>query len=173
VGSWGVRAHNSDCGLDLLAVAENRYLRGVKFKNFHVRHVTELLKTHIIGEFAKENNGCESQYIDFFYGYTLPYRFAHAVMLVAECFAEYRQMGKYTLDDYSTKKAKKRQIAEFIFTNKDLETLRNELQAILDPEHGLYESWKDSDSFNEWRAHIQMLCETISKTMSKGGDDHA
>jgi len=173
VGSWGVKAHESDCGLDLLAVAEDRYLRGVKFNTFHVKHVTELLRTHIIDEFAKENNGCESHYIDFFYDYTLPYRFAHAVMLIAECFAEYRQKGKYILNDYSTEKAKKRQIVEFIFTNKDLESLRKELQAILAPEHSLYESWKDSDLFNEWQAHIEMLCETISQAMSEGGDGHA
>jgi len=173
VGNWGIKAHESDCGLDLLAVAEERYLRGVKFKTFHVRHVTELLRTHVIDGFAKENNGAESQYIDFFYDYTLPYRFAHAVMLIAECFAEYRQNGKYIYNDYSTEKKKKWRIAEFIFTNKDLEALRNELQTILVPEHGLYESWKNSDLFNEWQAHIQLLCETISQAMSEGGDDHA
>jgi len=42
VGSWGIRAHDSDYGLDLLGIVEERYLRGVKFKNFYVRHITEL-----------------------------------------------------------------------------------------------------------------------------------
>ena len=140
VGSWGVRAHESDCGLDLLAVAEDRILRGVKFKTFHVKHITELLRSHIINEFVSESYGWESHYIDAFYDGTFHYRFAHAVILVAECFAEYRKKGKYTVNDYSKEKVRKRRIAEFIFTNKDLETLRTELQSILDPEHELYGS---------------------------------
>ena len=154
MGSWGIRAHESDDGLDLLAVAEDRYLRGVKFKTFHVRHITELLRSHIIDTFAKESSEWESHYIDFFYDYTFSYRFAHAVMLVAECFAAYRQNGEYTIQDFSTEKARKRRIAEFVFTNKDLELLRMELQSILDPQHSLYGSWKDSDSFNEWQATL-------------------
>jgi hypothetical protein len=166
-----VQAHKSDCGLDLLAVADEKYLRGVKYKTFHVRHITELLRTYIINEFAKESYGWGAEYIDFFYDYTLPYNFAHAVMLVAECFTEYRQKGKYALYDY---KAKEDQwITEFIFTDADLEFLRTELQSILNPEHGLHESWKDSEIFDEWQSHIQMLCDTLSQAIDKGGDSHA
>jgi hypothetical protein len=171
VGSLGVKAQDSDCGLDLLTVAEDRYLRGVKFKTFHVRHITELLRAHIIDEFAKESYGWKAEYIDFFYAYTLPYNFAHAVILVAECFAEYRQKGKFSTYDYEAKK--KRRIAEFIFTGADLEFLRAELQSILNPVHSLYESWKDSESLNEWQAHIQTLCDTLSQAISEGGDGHA
>jgi hypothetical protein len=172
VGSWGVSSHESDCGLDLLAVAEERYLRGVKFKTFHIKHVTEILRSHIVDEFAKESIGWKSLYIDFFYDYTFSYRFAHAVILVAECFAEYRQTGKYIFDDFSTEKAYKRKITEFIYTNKDLNALRTELQSILDPQHALYDSWEDSDSFNEWQAHICMLCETLAQAISEGGDGY-
>jgi hypothetical protein len=166
-----VKAQESDCGLDLLSVAEDRYLRGVKYKTFHVRHITELLRVHIIDEFAKESIGWEAHYIDFFYAYTLPDNFAHAVILVAEFFAEYRRKGKCSIYDYKAKK--NRRIAEFIFTGADLEFLRTELQSILDPEHELYESWKGSKSFNEWRAHIQTLCDTLSQAISeysKGND---
>lgn len=170
MGSWGIRAHESDDGLDLLYVAVERYLRGVKFQTFHIRHVTELLRSHIIDKFAKESNGWEAHYIDFFYDYTFKYRFAHAVMLIAECFTEYRQKGKHLL--YDSKTGRKRRINEFIFTGKDLKYLRAELQSILDPEHGLYDSWKDSDSFNEWKAHIEKLCDTLSQAISEGGDDH-
>ena len=173
MSSWGVRAHQSDCGLDLLAVAEKRYLRGVKFKTFHIKHITELLRSHIIDKFTKESYGWESHYIDFFYNYTFHYDFAHAVMLTAECFADYRQNGKYIFNDFSTKMVTKRQIAEFIFTDKDLEALWIELQSILDPKHALYDSWKDSNSFNEWQAHINTLCDTLSQAMSEGGDGNA
>ena len=170
MGSWGVKSHESDCGRDLLAVAEDRYLKGVKFKTFHIRHITEILRSHIIDEFAKECIGWEAHYIDFFYKYTLPYEFAHAVMLVAECFAEYRQKGKYTIYDFD--KEKYRRIAEFIFTGEDLEKLRSELQSILDPNHSLYESWKESKSLTKWRTHIKMLCDPLSQAISEGGDCH-
>jgi hypothetical protein len=172
VGSWGNTAHESDTGLDLLAVAMDRYLRGVKFKTFHIRHITELLRCHIIDEFVRDNNGCESQYIDFFYEYTFQYGFAHAVMLVAECFMEYRQKGKYILEDYTGGKLKKRRITEFIYTRKDLEALLTELKAILDPQNAFYETWKESDYFNEWQAHTQMLCDTLSQAISEGGEGH-
>jgi hypothetical protein len=162
-----VRAHDSDCGLDLLSVAADKYLRGVKYKTFHVRHITELLRAHIIDEFAEESIGWEAHYIDFFYAYTLPCDFAYAVILVAECFAEYRQKGKYSIYDY--KAEKKRRIAEFAFTDADLEFLRAELQSVLNPEHSLYESWKDSESFTEWQTHIQTLCDTLSQAVGEGG----
>ena len=57
MGSWGIKAHESDYGLDLLAVAEDRYLRGIKYENFYVRHITELLRAYIVDEFVKESNG--------------------------------------------------------------------------------------------------------------------
>jgi hypothetical protein len=79
-----VQAHESDCGLDMLAVADEKYLRGVKYKTFHVRHVTELLRAYIIGEFAKERYLWNTEYVDGFYEYTLPYTFSQVVMLVAE-----------------------------------------------------------------------------------------
>ena len=173
MGNWGISAHQSDCGLDLLAVAKERILRGVKFRTFHVRHITEFLRSHIIDEFVAESNGWESQYIDFFYDYTFQYDFGHAVMLVAECFAEYHQEGRYTINDFSTEKGKKRWITEFVFTNKDLEFLRLELQFILNPQHKLYDSWKNSDSFNAWQAHMQKLCDTLSQAIHEGGDGNA
>jgi hypothetical protein len=166
-----VRAHESDCGLDLLAVAEDGYLRGVKFKTFHVRHITELLRSHIIDEFSKESYGWEAQYIDFFYDYTFPTNFAHAVMLVAECFAEYLQNGKYQILDSKT--GRNRRIAEFIITDGDVESLRAELQSILDPAHAMYDSWEDSASLNEWRAHVQMLSDTLTQALTKGGGGNA
>jgi len=171
VGSWGVTTRESDYGLDLLTVANDRYLRGVKFKTFHVKHITELLRSHIIGEFVKESNGWETHYIDFFYDYTFPYHYAHAVILIAECFTEYRNKGNFLIYDY--KAAKKRRIVNFIFTNEDLRALRSELQSILDPKHSLYESWQNSDYFNEWQAHIQMLCDTLLQAMTEGGDGNA
>ena len=175
MGSWGVRAHESDYGLNLLIVAENSYLRGVKYKTFHIKHILEILRSNIIDEFAKESIGWDAHYIDFFYDYTFHYKYAHVVMLVAECFAEYRQKGKYLIRDYD--KDRTRRIATFIYTDIDLETLWTELQSILDPEHALYDSWKDSESFEKWQSHLKMLCESLKAAVDtkppseqEGGD---
>ena len=171
MGSWGIRAHESDYGLDLLAVTEERYLRGIGYKNFHIRHITELLRANIVDEFVKESNGWESHYIDFFYEYTLPYHFAEAVILVAECFAEYCISGKYHIHDY--KAEKERRISNFIFTDEDLKYLLKELQSILEPKHAFCKSWCESDSFGKWQSHIKTLCNFLSEAMSEGGDEYA
>ena len=171
MGCWGVRAHESDTGLDLLYAAVDKYVRGVKYKTFHVKHVMEIMKAHIVERFVKESCGWESEYIDFFYNYTYPYKFAHAVIIVAECIEEYRRNGKYFV--YSSDTGRRRGIKEFIITREDLEMLRTELQALLDPKHCYYESWERSDSFDEWKAHIQMLYDVLSQAISEGGDGDA
>ena len=168
MGSWGIRAHDSDYGLDLLGIIEERYLRGIKFKNFYVKHITELMRAYIVDEFVKESNGWEPHYIEFFYDYTFQYRFAEAVMIVAECFTEYRIKGKYLIYDF--KSGRKRQITNFIFTCEDLKYLLAELQFILNPKHPLYESWSESDSFSEWQLHIKTLCNILLETI-KGGSE--
>jgi len=168
MGSWGIKSHESDTGLNLLAVAEDRYLQGVEYTTFHIRHITELLRTHIVDKFVKESRGWESDYIDFFYEDTFPVDFAFAVMLVAECFAEYRQTGTYKFYDY--KIDSERSINEFIYTGNDLEILRKELQSTLDPKHPLSKSWIGS-ALGEWQAHIHMLCDTLSEAiLEKVGD---
>ena len=172
MGSWGVRAHDSDYGLDLLSVAVEKYLHGVKFKTFHVRHILEIMRADIIDRFAKESYGWEPEYTDFFYDYTFKYNFAYAVMIVAECFAEYRQNGAYLVYDFATEKTKKRQVKEFIFKDKDFEELRKELQSTLVPQDPLHDSWEDSEHFNEWQTHIQTLCDTLSRTIAEGGDNN-
>ena len=171
MGSWGIRTHDSDYGLDLLGIVEERYLRSIKFKNFYVRHITELLRAHIVDAFVKESNGWESHYIDFFYEYTFPYKFAEAVMIVAECFTEYREKGKYLIHDF--KSDKKRRITHFIYSCKDLKHLLTELQSVLDPKHPLCESWSESDSFSEWQLHMKTLCSVLSEAMNEGGDENA
>ena len=168
MGSWGVKAHESDTGLDLLAVADERYLCGMKYKTFYIKHIIEILRSHIIDKFAKESFGWDAEYIEFFYDYTFPHEFAHAVVLVAECFVEYQCDGEYIIHDFE--EDKDRGISEFIFTDKDLKDLLSELQSILEPEHRLYKAWEGGDSFNEWKSHIQMLCDSLSQAINEGGE---
>jgi len=165
MGSRGITSHESDFGLDLLAVAGDRYPRSVEYRTFHIKHIAEPSRTHIVDEFIKEGQGWEPEYIDYFYSYTFPYRLAKAVTLAAECFAEHRQTGKYNVYDHTTES--ERWINEFIYTSEDLEALCTELQSTLVPKHPLYDSWEESDSFSEWQAHIQMLCDTLSEAITE------
>ena len=167
MGSWGVKVIQSDYGLDLLIIVEERYLRGVKFKTFHVKHITELLRAYIVDAFAKESYGWETQYLDFFYDYTLPYRYDEAIILIAECLTEFFTTGKLAINIFDKGKPRKKKITEFVFTDDDLKSLLNDLQGVLTPERGLYESWKESASFDEWQAHIKMLCESVKNQIDK------
>ena len=172
MGSWGVRAHESDGGLDMLAVAVDRCLRAVNFKTFHVRHITELLNAYIVDKFVKESEGWDSEYIDFFYDNTYRRNFANAVKFIAECIEEYRCNGKY--DIYDSKTDEYHQVTDFIITRKDLETLRSELQSTLEPDHILYDAWnQDSETLSEWLAHTQSLCEMLSQAITEGGGSDA
>jgi hypothetical protein len=179
VGSWGVSAHESDYGLDLLAVVTDKHLREVNYKHFGIREATELLKTHIVAEFNRENGdvfkeiGSEKaqEYIDYFNEYTFPYHYAYAVMLVAECFAEYIKEGNLTVYDYGAKKD--RTIFVFMYNTDELNAFLTELRAILNPEHVLYVSWKESKSFDKWKAFMEKLCGIVSQAISEGGERDA
>ena len=169
MGSWGVKAMQSDFGLDLLIIVEERYLQGVKFKTFHVKHITELLRAYIIDEFTKESYGWESEYIDFFYSYTFPYRYDEMIILIAECLTEYLSTGRFAINIFEkgSNNPRRKKITEFIFTDDDLNCLLTNLRNVLNPECGLYESWKDSKSFDEWQAHIKGLIASIEKQVKQ------
>jgi hypothetical protein len=171
VGSWGVTAQESDYGLDLLAYAVEKNLRVKSFQCFNVAEIMQLLQAHIIDAFSKESEGWEQEYIDYFHNYTYPLNIAYASMLVAECITEYHKEGKFSVFDYET--SKQQNIARFIITVGDIEALLTDLRNILSSGHSLYESWENSNAFNEWKEHIQALCGTLSIIASESGDCHA
>jgi hypothetical protein len=92
VGSWGVTARESDRGLDYLALIEEKCLKPIDFKYFDVHTALEMLRNHIIGSIKRENKSSLSknriwEYIEA----NFPDSYNYAVLIVAECFAEYLQ----------------------------------------------------------------------------------
>ena len=55
MGSWGVTAHESDCGLDLRFIIADKYLKKLNNKCFAIKDALELLRAHIIDEFYREH----------------------------------------------------------------------------------------------------------------------
>lgn len=83
---------------------------------------------------------------------TFPYRYNHAVMLIAECLADCFCTGEL--------------LTEFIFTAADLSNLLADQQNLLDPKDDLYSSWEESDYFDDWQSHVKMLCESLKKQIA-------
>ena len=50
MGSWGVKAHESDKGLDYLGLAQNAVLKPKDYKQFDIAAVLDYLKNYIINE---------------------------------------------------------------------------------------------------------------------------
>ena len=128
MGWWGVKAHESDRGLDLLWVVKDSYLCEREFKHFNIKEVVELLKNHIKDKILKttkkweqedENWGQEQS--DEYYEDTFSYDYGVATMLVAECFADYLENGSITVYDDAAEKDRK--ITKVIYAKADLEAL--------------------------------------------------
>ena len=163
MGSWGVKARESDHGLDSLAYIETMVLRPIDFKHFDVRAILDFLESHIKAKLIKDHKG-EMEYVDANYP---DYHYA-AVLLVAECLSDFYREGKLVIKDYSDYDIKggkhivhKRTITEFIFTNEDLDELLKELHDMLDPEHRMSKCWIGDDNLMKWQVHMQMLCESL------------
>jgi len=173
VGSWGVKARQSDYGLDMLALIETNYLKPIDFKCFDVKGIMDFCKQHIIKGIRREEEPylSEDDDIQEYIDANLPYRYDTVIRLVAECVAEYLQNRVFIIKEYNTNK--KMRISEFIFADGVLGELLEALKKMLDPNHDTYKSWIGDETLAEWKTHMQMLCDTISQAMSKGGDDNA
>jgi len=161
MGTWGVKAHECDRACDYLIDIEEKILKPIDFKCFDVNFILEFMKNQIMEEVNKEIKKCSRADKEYYMGIIFPRRYCYITFLVAECVVDYLLKGKYVIHDYDTDTEIK--ITEFIFSNSDLEYLSSELQKFLEPEHFEYKAWEESKSFENWQAHINMLCENINK----------
>jgi len=162
MGSWGVSARESDTGLDYLALIKKNCLKPIDFKYFDVHAALEMLRNHIISGIKKENKRSLSknliwEYID----YNFPHSYNYAVLLVAECLAEYLKKGEFVIEDYESKTERK--ITEFIFTDSDLYELLKELYEMSNPNHNFTKSWFEEETRKKSQAHIEKLCKTLKR----------
>lgn len=159
MGSWGVKATESDYGLDLLDVVIKEQLRKANFINFNVKEALQLLREHIIKEIKHCNRGCSKDEMAFYIEVTFPDRYEYAVQLIAECLVDFITDERWVVIVDFDKKYRpiKKEIKQFYYTRNDLKSLIGELQKLMQPESDLYLSWKGGDGFEKWHLHITAL----------------
>ena len=167
MGAWGVTARQSDTGLDYLSLVQDRHLQEADYQYFDVRAIVDFLKAYIFDGIVRYNAGCSDEEMETYIEANFPYRYGHAVLLIAECLADYFDTGELAVDLYNdgADEPQVMKISKFIYTGDDLRHLLGELQGILKPDHDLYDAWKDSDSFDEWQTHVQALCDKLQSRM--------
>lgn len=165
MGFWGVTMRQSDYGLDLLDMVVEDQLEKVDFKYFHVAEAIELLRQKILEEIERANRGCTPEELEFYMEYSFQIDFEQAVLLVAECLADYYGKGELVVyDDASEYTGEpERHIREVIVTDEDLRLLLTEMRKSLSPESDLFKSWEESDQFDKWQAHVKALCQTLEQ----------
>ncbi|MCL2853290.1 MAG: hypothetical protein FWE20_09715, partial [Defluviitaleaceae bacterium] len=151
-------------------------LKPIGFGYFDVKGIMEFCKNHIIEGIRRENESflkkervgkkLSEKLIQENIDIMFPSRYGTAVLLVAECLAEFSKKGVFVIEDYEAGAEMK--ITEFIFTDSVLDELLEELHKMLDPDHDAYTSWFEEDTRQQWIAHMKMVCDSIEGL--KGGD---
>jgi hypothetical protein len=169
MGAWGVKATESDYGLNLLDVIEERYLRERNYERFDVGEIVELLKTHITEQIRKDNREAPQEDIEFYVGINFPGSYDQAVLLVSELLAGFFSRGKIVIDVYENGKSEptRKKISNVIYTQDNLSALLTDLQTVLSPDRALYRSWEESEYFHKWRSHIQRLSNSLQNQIGK------
>ena len=185
VGSWGVKANESDIGLDYLGLVHAAILKPNDYKQFDVVAVLEYLKSHIIKVIRHDWKPLTKEEIKQYKKSNLPIpkvlseeeiqayvdegfrvHYSYVVTLVAECLCDYFQTGEYIIYDYEA--STERKITKFVYTTETLEFLLSELENFLEPTHFEYESWASGESLQEWLSHILMLCNSMKGGLANG-----
>lgn len=165
MGSWGVKANESDYGLHLLEVITKNHLEKNDFSCFNIKETVQILEKHIISQIKFCNRGCDVEDMAIYIEATFPYRYDVAIQLIAEFFYEYITDGKWVVTD-SYDKDKNRMpidkvIKQFNYTKGDLKNLINDLKNLLHSEREIFQVWHDSESFLEWQLHITSLIKCL------------
>lgn len=143
MGAWGIKALDSDEGLDVLD----------EFTDYSIEN-DKIIIGDLVEYFKKEELLPEnSNEIDFLYDQT--------VLVLAELLDEYKNNGKIVLEyEDDNEEEVEEEITDIIFDRKDLDYLTIQITDIMEPKgeiHELYELWEESDSFQEWKEHILSL----------------
>lgn len=126
-----------------------------------------MLRQKILDEIKKANRGCSPEDLDFYIELNFQRDFEQAVLLVAECLADYYEHGELVVYDFSSRnnRQSERHIKEIVVTDEDLRLLLTEMRKALSPESDLFESWEESEHFDEWQAYVRALCQTLEQQL--------
>ena len=147
MGAWGVRALDSDEGLDVLD----------EFTDYCIEH--DEIKVGDLLDYFKETGllSEDPDETDFIYD--------HTVMVLGELLAEYNDNGKIVLvyEDDEEEEIEE-EITDISFGEDELNYLIEQISDILEPKgevHETYELWEESDSFQEWKEHVLFLLDKL------------
>lgn len=151
MGAWGIRALQSDEGLDVLDFLEKSCLPG---------H-TALKLEELIAAMKDEGFFGETfEEIDFFYD--------HSALALAELYLEWPDTETFPDGELWSN------IQKFTASGEALRFLLRYLRGILDEvpdedgEREIVELWKDSPSRDEWSAHLDTLIQKLEKQIEGG-----
>lgn len=150
MGAWGIKALESNEGLDVVDFLADNYLP---------EH-TELNLDEIISKLMEEGLVGESpECIDFLYD--------NSAMAVVELYLEWLDTGK--LDHDTEDEPKWGKVSDFSASISSLDYLLRCLNDIHngvpdeDGERETVELWKDSSSWEEWSSHLNMLIQRLQQ----------
>lgn len=151
MGAWGIRALQSDEGLDVLDFLEKSCLPG---------H-TALKLEELIAAMKDEGFFGETfEEIDFFYD--------HSALALAELYLEWPDTETFPDGELWSNIQKFTASGEALrFLLRDLRGIRDEVPDE-DGEREIVELWKDSPSRDEWIAHLDTLIQKLEKQIEGG-----
>ena len=158
MGSWGVKATESDRGLDMLSIIEKEHLRKNGYQYLDVAKALELIKTDFAGEIYYSCRGTPKKEMHFYMNHNVPIYYEQAISLIAEIVSDYLNNGYFVANDYDADDEKK--ITNLIYSSNERQHLLTELKKMLNPESEYRELWGD-DYFNKWLQHRQSMYDTI------------
>ncbi|NMH87977.1 DUF4259 domain-containing protein [Flavivirga algicola] len=144
MGNWGIKALESDNGLDFIGFLEEFYAEKLELSLSEI--ITILIKADFLSD--DRNN------IDYLYDNT--------AISLAELFLMFKEKGEldYDNEDERVSLRKKTQFKSdkesIEFTLQYLTDIKNE-KPDEDGEREFVELWKESDSYDKWQEHLNGL----------------
>lgn len=154
MGAWGIKALESDNGLDVIDALEDYIAQKPEGK-------VELTLGEIIATFKGGLLGDRIEEIDFLYD--------NNAMALAELYLDFSETGEMNYDNEETEKSLRDRVKSFTadqasiaFVLRYLTDIRDEVPDD-DGEREIVELWRESDSWDQWWAHLQQLIQQLEK----------
>ncbi len=158
MGKWGIKAVESDIGLDLIHDL-NEFLRN-RYMKFNVREISEYLrkteKEKLTASFMRI--GDKSEEIERDVEWNIDFYYDHITLLVAELTSDFLQNGFIELDFYNKEieDFQTFRITNVVYTKEDLMKLSEEINQFLQPDSDIYQSWF-KDDLGRWIKHMSNI----------------
>ena len=149
MGAWGVKALESDEGLDVLDILKNEYV-----PEHPVLDLGEII------ELMKEEGMLGADFSD------IDFLFDNTAMALAELYFQWKDNGKL---DYDNEENIWDKVTDFTAAKEALSFLLQQLTDIKnevpdeDDEREIVELWRDGDSWEEWSNHLDRLMQRLEQ----------